>query len=100
MSMPSQQPMSGSSVHPAPTPGPPPPPSGAMSQQNLNQIVSVQCLLVLLPVFFVWRSMHFSYDCGLLLVCTQLYIVVLFVSCGRYAGLFFQLLHVADILIQ
>ncbi|KAJ5807910.1 hypothetical protein N7474_009179 [Penicillium riverlandense] len=40
MSMPSQQPLSGTPVHSAPTPGPPPPPSGAMSQQNLNQIVS------------------------------------------------------------
>ncbi|PLB41488.1 putative transcription initiation factor TFIID subunit [Aspergillus candidus] len=38
--MPSQQPMGGPSTPVgAPTPGPPPPPSGAMSQQNLNQIV-------------------------------------------------------------
>lgn len=35
----SQQPMSGTPMHPS-TPGPPPPQSGAMSQQNLNQIVS------------------------------------------------------------
>ncbi|KAJ5688563.1 hypothetical protein N7462_002955 [Penicillium macrosclerotiorum] len=40
MPMSSQQPMSGTPVHPTPTPGPPPPQSGAMSQQNLNQIVS------------------------------------------------------------
>lgn len=40
MSMNSQQPLSGPPVHPPPTPGPPPPQSGAMSQQNLNQIVS------------------------------------------------------------
>ena len=40
MPMNSQQPMSGAPVHPPPTPGPPPPQSGAMSQQNLNQIVS------------------------------------------------------------
>ncbi|KAJ5245844.1 hypothetical protein N7468_000827 [Penicillium chermesinum] len=38
MSMNSQQPMSGTPMHPS-TPGPPPPQSGAMSQQNLNQIV-------------------------------------------------------------
>ncbi|KAJ5654730.1 hypothetical protein N7490_001733 [Penicillium lividum] len=40
MPMNSQQPLSGQPVHPPPTPGPPPPQSGAMSQQNLNQIVS------------------------------------------------------------
>jgi transcription initiation factor TFIID subunit 5 len=40
-SMPPQQQMATTPVG-APTPGPPPPPpSGAMSQQNLNQIVSV-----------------------------------------------------------
>ncbi|KAJ5769787.1 uncharacterized protein N7511_001838 [Penicillium nucicola] len=43
MSMASQQPLSGTPVHQPPTPGPGPsaPPSGAMSQQNLNQIVGV-----------------------------------------------------------
>lgn len=41
----SQQQMSGQPVHSAPPPGPPPPQSGAMSQQNLNQIVSIiSCL--------------------------------------------------------
>ncbi|CDM27149.1 LisH dimerisation motif [Penicillium roqueforti FM164] len=39
MAMPSQQPLPGNPVHSAPTPGPSAPPSGAMSQQNLNQIV-------------------------------------------------------------
>ncbi|KAJ5911919.1 uncharacterized protein N7473_001222 [Penicillium subrubescens] len=39
MPMSSQQPMSGTPIHSAPPPGPPPPQSGAMSQQNLNQIV-------------------------------------------------------------
>ncbi|KAJ5224207.1 uncharacterized protein N7469_007710 [Penicillium citrinum] len=39
MNMSSQQPLSGTPVQHAPTPGPPPPQSGAMSQQNLNQIV-------------------------------------------------------------
>ncbi|KAM0115746.1 Transcription initiation factor TFIID subunit 5 [Aspergillus fumigatus] len=40
MSMPPQQPMGNTTPVGAPTPGPPPPPpSGAMSQQNLNQIV-------------------------------------------------------------
>lgn len=39
MAMPSQQPLPGTPVHSAPTPGPSAPPSGAMSQQNLNQIV-------------------------------------------------------------
>ncbi|KAH8431837.1 putative transcription initiation factor TFIID subunit [Aspergillus melleus] len=40
MSMPPQQSMPATPPVPAPTPGPPPPPpSGAMSQQNLNQIV-------------------------------------------------------------
>ncbi|KAJ5296148.1 hypothetical protein N7508_010969 [Penicillium antarcticum] len=41
MSMASQQPLSGTPVHQPSTPGPGPsaPPSGAMSQQNLNQIV-------------------------------------------------------------
>ncbi|KAJ5934050.1 hypothetical protein N7466_003597 [Penicillium verhagenii] len=39
MPMNSQQPLSGTPVHQPPTPGPPPPQSGAMSQQNLNQIV-------------------------------------------------------------
>jgi hypothetical protein len=43
--MPPQQQMATTPVG-APTPGPPPPPpSGAMSQQNLNQIVSV-CISV------------------------------------------------------
>lgn len=41
MSMPSQGSLPGTPVHSAPTPGPSAPPSGAMSQQNLNQIVSV-----------------------------------------------------------
>ncbi|OOQ85915.1 hypothetical protein PEBR_23086 [Penicillium brasilianum] len=41
MPMSSQQPMSGTPVHSAPPPGPPPPQSGAMSQQNLNQIVEI-----------------------------------------------------------
>lgn len=36
----SQPPLSGTPVHPASTPGPSQPQSGAMSQQNLNQIVS------------------------------------------------------------
>ncbi|KAJ5697161.1 WD40 repeat-like protein [Penicillium malachiteum] len=37
-----QQPMPGGAPmhHQPPTPGPPPPSTGAMSQQNLNQIVS------------------------------------------------------------
>ncbi|KAJ5086116.1 hypothetical protein N7532_010887 [Penicillium argentinense] len=39
MSMSSQQPLSGTPVQHPSTPGPPPPQSGAMSQQNLNQIV-------------------------------------------------------------
>ncbi|CAI7651356.1 unnamed protein product [Penicillium bialowiezense] len=38
MSMPSQGSLPGTPVHSAPTPGPSAPPSGAMSQQNLNQI--------------------------------------------------------------
>lgn len=42
----SQQQMSGQTVHSAPPPGHPPPQSGAMSQQNLNQIVSyISCFL-------------------------------------------------------
>lgn len=40
MGMPSQGSLPGTPVHSAPTPGPSAPPSGAMSQQNLNQIVS------------------------------------------------------------
>lgn len=46
MSMPPQQSM-GATTPVAPTPGPPPPPpSGAMSQQNLNQIVSSLCAIM------------------------------------------------------
>jgi hypothetical protein len=41
MNMPSQSSLPGTPVHSAPTPGPSAPPSGAMSQQNLNQIVSI-----------------------------------------------------------
>lgn len=40
MPMSSQPPLSGTPVHQTPSTGPPPPQSGAMSQQNLNQIVS------------------------------------------------------------
>lgn len=40
MPMPSQPPLSGTPVHQTSSTGPPAPQSGAMSQQNLNQIVS------------------------------------------------------------
>lgn len=55
MAMPSQQPLPGTPVHSAPTPGPSAPPSGAMSQQNLNQIVGaiVIHLCVVREVFVV-----------------------------------------------
>lgn len=55
MAMPSQQPLPGTPVHSAPTPGPSAPPSGAMSQQNLNQIVGaiVIYLCVVQEVFLV-----------------------------------------------
>lgn len=43
VNMPSQGSLPGTPVHSAPTPGPSAPPSGAMSQQNLNQIVSNAC---------------------------------------------------------
>ncbi|CAI7594966.1 unnamed protein product [Penicillium glandicola] len=45
MAMPSQQPLPGTPVHSAPTPGPSAPPSGAMSQQNLNQISTLGSLI-------------------------------------------------------
>lgn len=48
----SSQPLSGTPVQHAPTPGPPPPQSGAMSQQNLNQIVST--FTVVLNALFLW----------------------------------------------
>jgi hypothetical protein len=52
MSMATQQPLSGTPVHQPSTPGPTgpsAPPSGAMSQQNLNQIVGV-CSVFSSPV--------------------------------------------------
>ena len=55
--MPSQQSMGGPSTPVgAPTPGPPPPPSGAMSQQNLNQIVGFVDYLcfVLYSLMDIW----------------------------------------------
>lgn len=65
----SQQQMSGQPVHSAPPPGPPPPQSGAMSQQNLNQIVSIiSCLCTAgyalsrrIVIIFLWSCfLHFG----------------------------------------
>ncbi|KAJ5115469.1 hypothetical protein NUU61_001228 [Penicillium alfredii] len=45
VSMSSQQSLPGTPVHAPPTPGPAAPPSGAMSQQNLNQITCLQAIM-------------------------------------------------------